>query len=342
MYCNNCGKHNPENSNFCRSCGAKITKISLSHNTDMGKNHESPQSISTTAIKEADREVGVEKPKADIEKIKKGFKNTGNSVYAAGWLTILVNVGIYLWSVLDNNYAEYGIPAGDLSGTFLMIVAGSIFIILGNRIRGLVDKNIKLYLQILFGLSLLLLVWIISTGGRVGLLLFIVIVYLIFSLISIRKAMKVEEFTTTLTSPKYKLDKKGWIIFAVIAVVLFFVTVGIDLSGQGNSYSKTEFINTSVGELKASMSLPYQVDEVTKLVEITAESDAIRYHYILSGIDTNKLSNASLKSNVGSSICQDNDIKTLLNQGINMEYSYTVEDSYESYFVLFTKADCSQ
>jgi hypothetical protein len=342
MYCNNCGKHNPENSNFCRSCGSKLTKISSPHNTEKGKNHESLQSMSTTVIQEADKKGAGEKPKVAIEKIQKGFKNTGNTVYAAGWLTILINVGIYLWGVLDTNFAEYGIPAGDLSGTFLMVVAGSIFIILGNRIRGLVDKNIKLYLQILLGLSLLLLVWILSSDGRVGLLFFLVVAYLISSLVAIRKAMKVEEFTATLTSPKYKIDKKGWIIFAVITVVLFFIAVGIDLSGQGNSYSKPDFINTSVGELKASMSLPYQVDEVTKLIDITAESNAVRYHYILSGIETNNLSNASLKSNLSSSICQDNDIKTLLNQGINMEYSYTVEGSDESYFVSFTRADCSQ
>ena len=112
------------------------------------------------------KSVEVEKPKVDIEKIKKSLKNTGNSVYAIGWITIIINVGIYLWSVLDKNFAESGLPASDLSGIFLMIVAASIFIILGNRIRGLVDKNIKLYLQILLGLSLLLLVWVLSTGGR--------------------------------------------------------------------------------------------------------------------------------------------------------------------------------
>ncbi len=28
MYCNNCGKHNPEDSKFCKSCGEKLVKIS--------------------------------------------------------------------------------------------------------------------------------------------------------------------------------------------------------------------------------------------------------------------------------------------------------------------------
>jgi len=297
------------------------------------------------------KSVEAEKPKVDIEKVKKSLKNTGNSVYAIGWITIIINIGIYLWSVLDKNFAESGLPASDLSGTFLMVVAASIFIILGNRIKGLVDKNIKLYLQILLGLSVLLLVWVLSTGGRVGILFFLIVAYLISSLISIRKAMKVEEFTSTLTSPKYKLDKKGWIIFAVVAVILFFVFVGIDVSRQGssdystqgtnNTYTTAELVTETVKEVKASMTLPSKLDEVTTLVDVTAEPSAIRYHYVLSGVDTSKLSNTYLKSYLGSSICENADTKNLLNQNINMEYSYVV-DSGERYFVSFTKTDCLQ
>ncbi len=281
--------------------------------------------------------VEAEKPKVDIEKIKKSLKNTGNSVYAIGWLTIIINVGIYLWSVLDKNFAESGLPASDLSGIFLIIVVASIFIILGNRIKGLVDKNIKLYLQILLGLSLLILVWALAGGGRVGILFFLVTAYLISSLVSIRKAMKVEEFTATLTSPGYKLNKRGWIIFAVAIVIIFFVAVGIDLS-----FSKANLINEAVREIKAEMTLPNQIDETTTLVNITAEPNAIRYHYILSDIDTSQFTNSYLKNYLGSNICENADTKNLLNYEINMEYSYSVEGSAQKYFVSFTKNDCLQ
>ena len=288
----------------------------------------------------------------DVEKLKKSLKNTGNSVYAIGWLTIILNIGIYLWSVLDKNFAESGLPASDLAGTFLMVVAASIFIILGNRIRGLVDKNINLYLQILLGLSLLLLVWVLSTGGRVGILFFLVVAYFISSLVKIRKAMKSEEFTSTLTNPKYKLDKKGWIIFSIATVLLFFVAIGIDLSSpvyQGtndslsqvsnDNYSKADLINETVREIKAEMTLPSQLDEVTKLVDISAQPNAIRYHYVLSGVDTSSLSNTYLKNFLITDICGNADTKNLLDYEINMEYSYTV-DTGERYFITFTKYDC--
>lgn len=109
---------------------------------------------------------------------------------------------------------------------------------------------------------------------------------------------------------------------------------------QTNTYSKTDIINETVRQVKASMTLPNQVDEATKLVDITAEPTGIRYHYIISGIDTSNLSNSYLKNYLGSSICENSDTKNLLNQGINMEYSYVVEETSQSYFVYFTKSDC--
>lgn len=33
MYCNKCGKHNPEDSNFCKSCGSKIVRVSIENKT---------------------------------------------------------------------------------------------------------------------------------------------------------------------------------------------------------------------------------------------------------------------------------------------------------------------
>jgi hypothetical protein len=293
--------------------------------------------------------------KVDVKKLKKGILNTGNSVYAIGWITILINVGIYIWSILDKNFSESGLPASDLPGIFIMIVAGSIFIILGSRIKKLVDKNIKIYLQVLLGLSLLLFIWVISTGGRVGILFFLVIAYLIYSLVSINKLMKVEEFTSTLTSPKYKLDKKGWIIFAVSAFILFFVAVGFDsvvrgtFSG-GNSInatqnnatlSKEELVRQIVSSAKSQTTFPVEIDSVTTMVDILAEPSAIQYQYVLHDVNTTNLSDETLRGSIISSLCKNENLIKILNEGINLEYSYNVKDSQQTYFVSFTKADCS-
>lgn len=318
MNCKNCNNNLASDAKFCNKCG---------------------------------KPVEAEKVKVDIEKIKKSLRNTGNSVYAIGWITILINVGLYLWSVLDKNFAESGLPASDLSGAFLMVVAASIFIILGKRIQGLVDKNIKTYLQILLGLSLLLLVWVLSTGGRVGIIFFLVVAYLISSCVQIRKAMKSEEFTATLTNPQYKLDKKGWIIFGVVAVVIFFVFVGIDVSRQGSvdsslqelsntSQSKEDLVKQIVASAKSQTTLPMELDSVTTMTDIAAEPSAIRYQYLLHDVDTTNLSNSAFRNLIISDLCKNEILKSIMDEGIDIEYSYAVKDSYQTYFTSFTKTDC--
>lgn len=106
---------------------------------------------------------------------------------------------------------------------------------------------------------------------------------------------------------------------------------------NNNNTSKAEIINKAVQALKTQMSLPYQIDEVTTLVDVTAEPGAIRYHYVLSDIDTSQITNDSLRNSIGLQICQNKETINLLNRDINMEYSYFVKNSAQKYFVSFTK-----
>lgn len=53
MYCNNCGKHNPEDSKFCQSCGAKMIKVSEGHKPENVKEHESVGSVKEASSAEA-------------------------------------------------------------------------------------------------------------------------------------------------------------------------------------------------------------------------------------------------------------------------------------------------
>jgi len=69
MYCNNCGKHNPEGSKFCKSCGAEIVKVSTENKT---KNHAD--------IKVSSLETEDKKPPKDTEKVNAGL---------GGWLALI-------------------------------------------------------------------------------------------------------------------------------------------------------------------------------------------------------------------------------------------------------------
>lgn len=269
MFCKNCGENIKEDIKFCGKCGGSVKITNTSQ--------------------------------LDVEKLKKSIKNTGNSVFAIGWLTIIINVILYIWSIVDENFFDTGLPVSDFSGLFLIVVLSSIFIILGNRIRELIDKNIKFYLQVLLGLSVLFFIWIILSGGRVGILFFLVIIYLISSLFIIRKLIKIEEFASTLTRPKYILNKEGWTAFIVIAfLVFFFATPHLDsvireiISGERLTNSE-KIINdnkqvlvkfeTNLGNIEIELypnKAPKTVENFVKLAEYGFYDDT-KFHRVIKG-----------------------------------------------------------
>jgi hypothetical protein len=132
------------------------------------------------------------------------------------------------------------------------------------------------------------------------------------------------------------------VFILAFAVVRYLTQQTISPSTNSSSQSVAELATEAVRQVKASTTFPNKLDAATTWVDITAEQNAIRYHYVLAGIDTSSLSNAYLKNYLGSSICQNKDTRNLLDRGVGMEYSYAVENTAQSYFVSFTKADCSQ
>lgn len=133
------------------------------------------------------------------------------------------------------------------------------------------------------------------------------------------------------------------IVVFVIVILIVGYTWG-KLLGNGNledsNFTKTELIERAVEDIKQTYVLPAKLDNVTTLVDITPEPGAIRYYYVLSDMDTKALSNTSLKEYLKPTICSDNEIRELLNEGINMEYSYTIEGTSQTFFVTFTESDC--
>lgn len=207
------------------------------------KKYTSKGNNGTNGHREFLEEKKVEKePQVDLEKLKKNLIKTGKSVSAIGWLMVIISLGVFLWSILDKNFNESGLSSTNYSTLFIIIIMYVIFIILGNRIKNVIDIKIKLYLQIILLLSLVFLIFIIYTGGTVGILFFLLTGYLISSLVQINRAMKLKSFTSTLTSPKYKLDKNGWVYFMGISVVVFMILLVIDSSTPKTDLSYESYL----------------------------------------------------------------------------------------------------
>jgi predicted RNA-binding Zn-ribbon protein involved in translation (DUF1610 family) len=111
-------------------------------------------------------------------------------------------------------------------------------------------------------------------------------------------------------------------------------------SSNDSTDSKESLIKELVSQLKSEMTLPQKIDEYTTLTNITAHSDAIRYHYTLSGLDVSDLTNSDLKSAASPGICSEESIKFLLEEDIDLEYSYIDSSSNETFFFTINKKDC--
>ena len=142
---------------------------------------------------------------------------------------------------------------------------------------------------------------------------------------------------TKTTNKKEEKRKIQWlpiiICVGVVAIAIFVVS--------STSKTNEELIQQTVKEFKEEVELPSQIDELTMLTDVTAQENAIRYQYTVSSqTDTSVLSNDVIKDSLVENICKNNDIVDLLRKGIDLEYSYKVENSEQTYFVTFEYADC--
>lgn len=135
-------------------------------------------------------------------------------------------------------------------------------------------------------------------------------------------------------------------IVSILAFIIAFAGVryltheGVSSISGNNTASKQEIINQAVSEVRASTSFPSELDEVTTWTGITGTSNAIRYQYTLHDIDESQVSNSLLKNILAPSVCQNTDTRNIIDVDINMEYSYAVQGSTQTFFVSVSKADC--
>jgi hypothetical protein len=101
-----------------------------------------------------------------------------------------------------------------------------------------------------------------------------------------------------------------------------------------------EIASYGAREAKASTTLPYEVDEVTTLTDITSEGKAIKYIYTIHDADTSNVSNSTLEAIVKPSVCANTDTKNLLNQGVDMMYLYTIKETGARYSFTISEDGC--
>mgnify|MGYP006910589932 FL=1 len=81
---------------------------------------------------------------------------------------------------------------------------------------------------------------------------------------------------------------------------------------SSNTYDISTLISETVKELKNKMNIPQKVDANTTLANITSQPKAVRYNYILSGLNVSGLSNTLVKNSLLENMRGEEDVKLLL------------------------------
>jgi len=129
------------------------------------------------------------------------------------------------------------------------------------------------------------------------------------------------------------------IIVGVAAFIVAAIAAWLIVSTLTHK-SNEQVVQDAVSQAKAQLNPPQQIDQVTTLDDITAEKDAIRYHYTVAGADTSKLTKQSLEDTVRPKLCAEKNMKTVLDRGVHVQYAYTIKETGENYLLDFTKNDC--
>lgn len=131
-----------------------------------------------------------------------------------------------------------------------------------------------------------------------------------------------------------------WIISILIIAGLGLSTLIVAVSLRTASEKGLQSnIHEIVLKIKSESNLPKDSDSVSIWTDVLEEPGAIRYVYMLHDVDISQINNDILKGLLVPKICAAG-VKDLFDMGIKTEYSWTVKDSSQTYFVTIDKSDC--
>lgn len=98
-------------------------------------------------------------------------------------------------------------------------------------------------------------------------------------------------------------------------------------------------INEILELVKGEISLPLKLNDNITWLSLEGTEDSLLYKYVVKEVQT-ETSNASIKNNMIESLCDIPLSKSILDNDINIEYLYNIENSKKSYTASISKSDC--
>ena len=163
----------------------------------------------------------------EINKLKKKINTAATSMFALGVLGIVVSVGFYTITLFYSFDIESSFFLLDTTGLVFNTTMFSLWIVLAKRIKSL--KYIQTGRYILSGIVISSILTILSllSGGGIGILLILLIVYLVSAEIAFYKLIKENEFKESLMKDNL-FNTKNILIIVLTFIILSFISIIID------------------------------------------------------------------------------------------------------------------
>lgn len=145
-------------------------------------------------------------------------------------------------------------------------------------------------------------------------------------------------------APPPRSSRSKRVLISVLGVVVAVVVAFLVRQGLNAAFSDSteEKVSKAVEQIREQSDLPKQVDSVTTWTAIEAEGAAIHYDYTVSAdVDPASINEGVIRDAVGPNLCSNSETKKLLDEDVDMRYTYAFEGSSKTIDTTFTKADCS-
>lgn len=145
-------------------------------------------------------------------------------------------------------------------------------------------------------------------------------------------------------APPPKSSRGKRVLISVLGVVVAVVVAFLVRQGLNAAFSDSteEKVSKAVEQIREQSNLPKQVDSVTTWTGIEAEGASIHYDYTVSAnVDPASITEGAIRDAVGPNLCSNSETKKLLDEDVDMRYTYAFEGSSKTVDTTFTKTDCS-
>lgn len=145
-------------------------------------------------------------------------------------------------------------------------------------------------------------------------------------------------------APPPKQSRGKRVLISLLGVVVAVVVAFLVRQALTAAFSDSteEKVSKAVVQIREQTDLPKQVDSVTTWTGVEAEGNAIHYDYtVSSSVDPASITESAVRDSVGPTLCSNSDTKELLDQDVDMRYTYAFDGSSKTLDTTFTKSDCS-